>query len=162
MILPLRQRHRRMVMALSIALPIALVAGIVARKPVPTMASLPMGLAPSPQAFTVLEWERTDLFTKTPMRVRLMRPGVNTERLGLLFDAPKDFVKPDLIVYWVVENPSIANKLPEDAMLLGAFDTSVTLPLPASIKPGSGALVLYSLADQEIVEVSNPVTLLKQ
>ena len=40
--------------------------------------------------------------------------------------------------------------------------SSVTLPLPVSIRPGSGVLVLYSLADQVIVEVSKPVTLLKQ
>src|SRR5438105_1969976 len=67
MIRPLRQRHRRIVIVLGIFLPVAFVAGVAARKPVPGMASLPPGLVAPPQKFSAIGWERTDLFTKTPI-----------------------------------------------------------------------------------------------
>ncbi len=77
------------------------------------------------------------------------------------FSVAKDFVKPDLLVYWVAGNPNITNTLPGDARLLGVFNPSVTLPLPPDSGPGNGVLVLYSLADQEVVEVSKPFAVQK-
>jgi hypothetical protein len=68
----------------------------------------------------------------------------------------KDFVKPDLIVYWVAGSPSITDMLPNNARLLGALSSSVALSLPPDAASGSGVLILYSLADQELVEVSKP------
>ena len=162
MIRPLRQRHRRIVLALGIFLPLALAVGVAGRRPVPTMASLPPGLVATAQAFTVSEWERNNLFTNTPITVRLAQASGDPERHSLWFSAPKDFVKPDLIVYWVAGNPSITDKLPDDASLLGAFNSSSELVIPATLKRGNGSLVLYSLANRAIVEVSKPVTLLKQ
>lgn len=70
--------------------------------------------------------------------------------------AVKEFVKPDLIVYWISGNPEITGKLPDNALLLGAFSASA-LSLPATAASESGALVLYSLANNEIVAVSKPV-----
>ena len=161
MIRPLRQRHRRMVIVLGVLLPVAFAVGIAARKPVPGMISLPKELVASPQTFAVTEWERTDLFIKTPMQVRLLRESAGTGRFAVEFSAAKDFVKPDLIVYWVAGNPNLTDKLPDNARLLGAFNSSVALPVSPDAAPGSGVLVLYSLADQEIVEVSKPFALPK-
>ena len=161
MIRPLRQRHRRMVIVLGVALPIAFVIGIAARKPVPGMISLPKELVASSQIFSVTEWERADLFTKTPMQVRLLRESAGAGRFAVEFTAAKDFVKPDLIVYWVAGNPNLTDKLPDNARLLGAFNSSLALSLSPDPRPGSGVLVLYSLADQEIVEVSKPFALQK-
>ena len=161
MIRPLRKRHRQMVMVLGVFLPVALAVGIAARKPVPGMTSLPKELFASPQQFAVTEWERTDLFTKTPMQVRLLRESAGAGRFAVEFSAVKDFVKPDLIVYWVAGNPKITDTLPDNARLLGAFNSSLALPLSPDTAPGSGVLILYSLADQEIVEVSKPFALQK-
>lgn len=156
MIRPLRQRHRRIIITLGILLPVAFVAGVAARKSVPGMASLPPGLAAPSQKFTAIQWERTDLFTKTPIQVRLLRENAGAGRFAVQFSAAKDFVKPDLLVYWVSGNPNITDKLPGDAQLLGVFNPSMPLPLPPNSGPGNGVLVLYSLADQEVVEVSKP------
>jgi hypothetical protein len=82
-------------------------------------------------------------------------------RFAVEFSAAKDFVKPDLIVYWVAGSPNLTDKLPGNARLLGAFNSSLALPLSPDAGPGSGVLVLYSLADQEIVEVSRPFALQK-
>ena len=161
MIRPLRQRHHRMVIVLGVFLPIAFVVGIAARKPVPGMTSLPKELVASPQKFAVTEWQRADLFTKTPIQVRLLRESAGAGQSAVEFTAAKDFVKPDLIVYWVAGGPNLTDKLPDNARLLGAFNSSLALPLSPDSGPGSGVLILYSLADQEIVEVSKPFELQK-
>ena len=154
MIRPLRQRHRRTVIVLGVFLPVAFAVGIAARKSVPGMTSMPKELVASPQSFAVTEWERADLFTKTPIQVRLLRERADAARFAVEFSAAKDFVKPDLIVYWVAGSPNLTDKLPDNARLLGAFNSSVALSLPPDAASGSGVLVLYSLADQEVVEVS--------
>lgn len=161
MIRPLRQRHRHMVIALGIFLPVAFSVGIAARKPVPGMISLPKELVASPQTFASTEWKRADLFPKTPIQVRLLRESVDAGRFALDLSAAKDFVKPDLIVYWVAGSPNITDTLPDSARLLGAFNSSLPLLLSPDAGAGSGVLVLYSLADQEIVEVSKPFTVRK-
>ena len=159
MIRPLRQRHRRMVIVLGVFLPIPFLIGIAARKSVPGMTSLPQELVASPQKFAVTEWERADLFTKTPIQVRLLRESAVAGHFAVEFSAARDFVKPDLIVYWVAGSPNVTDTLPDNARLLGVFNSSVALSLPPDAGPDSGVLVLYSLADQEIVGVSKPFAL---
>ncbi len=156
MIRPLRQRHCRMVIVLGVVLPIAFSVGIAARKPVPDMISLPKELVTSRQKFAATEWERADLFTKTPIQVRLLRESAGAGHFAVEFSAAKDFVKPDLIVYWVAGNSNIDHVLPDNALLLGGFNPYTPLPLVEHIGATSGRLVLYSLADQEIVEISKP------
>ena len=159
MISPLRQQHRRMVIVLGVFLPIAFLIGIAARKSVPGMTSLPQELVASPQKFAVTEWERADLFTKTPIQVRLLRESAGAGHFAVEFSAARDFVKPDLIVYWIAGSPNVTDTLPDNARLLGVFNSSVALSLPPDAGPDSGVLVLYSLADQEIVGVSKPFAL---
>jgi len=159
MIRPLRQRHRRMFIVLGVFLPVAFAVGIVARKSVPGMTSMLKELVASPQSSAVTEWERADLFTKTPIQVRLLRESAGASHFAVEFSAAKDFVKPDLIVYWVPGNPNLTDTLPDNARLLGAFNSAVALSLPPDAGPGGGVLILYSLADQEIVEVSKPFAL---
>ena len=161
MIRPLRQRHRRTVIVLGVFLPIAFVIGIAAPKSVPGMTSLPKELVASTQEFAVTEWERADLFTKTSIQLRMLRQSAAGGHFAVGFSAAKDFVKPDLIVYWVAANPNITDTLPDNARLLGVFNSSVALSLPSDAAMGSGVLMLYSLADQEVVEVSKPFALQK-
>ncbi len=147
--------------ALGVFLPIAFALGIAARKPVPSMDSLPANLLALPQKFAATEWERADLFLKSPIRVRLLRKESSLGRFVLQFSAPKDFVKPDLMVYWVADDAAITEALPHAAQLLGVFDISSSLVLPADFKNQTGRLVLYSLANNEVVEVSQPFPLPK-
>lgn len=158
MILALRRRHRRMFAVIGVLLPIAFVVGIAARQAVPRVAALPDGLADSSRQFTSTEWERDDVFTQISIPVRLLRERANDGQFAVLFAAPKDFSKPDLIVYWVTGNASIGRVVPEDARLLGAFNSS-SLALPGEVMDGEGSLILFSLADQEIVAVSKPIRL---
>ncbi len=156
MIRPLRQRHRRVVIALGIFLPIAFATGIAWRKSVPEVNSLPKELTPAVAQFAVQEWQRADLFAKSPVRVRLMREHGGAGKFAVEFSAASDFVKPDLMVYWVAGNPTITDKLPDNALLLGSFSL-MQLPLSEEVAQANGQLVLFSLADNEIVAVSQPI-----
>ena len=155
MIRPLRQRHRRMFIALGIFLPVAFVVGISARKTVPTATVLPAALIATPQQFAAVKWERADLFAKSPVQVRLLREQRDAGRFAIALSAANGFVKPDLIVYWVEGNPKITGALPANAILLGTFAATI-LPLSDEVANSSGVLILYSLADNEIVDVSKP------
>jgi hypothetical protein len=91
------------------------------------------------------------------VQVRLLREQNGVGKFAVAFSAAKDFLKPDLLVYWVAGNSSITDTLPGNAQLLGAFNSSTTLVLPTGVAMQTGALILYSLADTEIVDVSKPI-----
>ena len=95
------------------------------------------------------------MFAKSPVQVRLLREQKDAGRFAIALSAANGFVKPDLIVYWVEGNPKITGALPANAILLGTFATTI-LPLSDEVANSSGALILYSLADNEIVDVSKP------
>ena len=154
MILPLRQRHRRIFSVLGVLLPVALLFGVVARKVVPPTEALPPELLLQTQTFAVTEYERDDLFEKVGVKVRLWQ-DLKSSQYAVSFTAPMGFIKADLIAYWLVGKPSVSDELPADAILLGSF--AATVPLPSETAEREGVLILYSLADQEIVDVSKPV-----
>ena len=137
-------------------LPVVFAAGIAARKPAPTVAELPLALVATPEKFESVAWERADLFRKSLVRVRLLRGHKYPSHFAVTFSGAKDFVQPDLIVYWVAGNPNLTNALPDKAILLGAF-SATRLPLPDEIAKSSGTMILYSLANGEIVDVSKPI-----
>lgn len=158
MIRPLRQRHRRIVITLGVSLPIVFIVGIAARSPVPNMASLPLESPTFSRASAATVWDRPDLFSKAKIHVRLLRASGDSSRFALELSAAKDFVKPDLIVYWISGNSEITEKLPDNALLLGAFGAG-PLFLQTGRAGEDGYLVLYSLADNEIVAASKPLRL---
>ncbi len=154
MILPLRQRHRRIFAVLGVLLPLAFAFGIAARRTVPHPTTLPPELSSWTQNFTATEYERGDLFGKSPVRVRLWREQ-GTGRFAMGFSAAKDFLKPDLMAYWSAGHPRTSDTLPPEARLLGAF-VAGPLVLPPEASGTDGYLILFSLADRKIVDVSKP------
>lgn len=156
MIRPLRQRHRRMFGFIGVLLPLAFIEGIVARRTVPETSMLPPELSnTSVQTFTATGYERHDAFENVPVTIRLWR-DLSTGQSAVGFSAPKDFVKPDLIAYWITGQPTDRTTMPTDAVLLGSF-VATALPLPAEATTAEGSLILFSLADQEIVQISKPL-----
>jgi hypothetical protein len=159
MIRPLRQRHARMVIVLGVVLPVAFAVGIAGRRAVPEMPSLPDGLIATPSEPPGEIVAVANAFSKSPVQVRVIH-AVNGVRGSFVeLSAPADFIKPDLLVYWVegAGLPAVADKLPDQAVLLGGFKRSASLALPATA--AKGVLVLYSLADQEVVDVSTELPL---
>ena len=158
MVLPLRRRHRRMFTVIGILLPVAFVSGVAARKPIPTTGPLDAPLSPR-QTFSQSGWNRGDLFTNVAVRVQLLHDTANTNRIALQISTPKDFVKADLLVYWLPAESILKGNIPDDAVLLGAFVSGQPLPMPPTVTEKSGRLILYSLADHEVVSVSQTLTL---
>ena len=156
MIHSLRQYHRRTVMALGVFLPVAFILGITLRKPLPVMAATPAALVRGPQDFNIMEWQRPDLFPKSAVQTSLLHTSANGGGLALSFVAVNDFVQPDLLVYSVPGNVAVTDTLPGDAVLLGAF-SSPALPLPGVLAITNGVIILYSLANGAIVDVSRPI-----
>jgi len=152
MIRPLRILHRRTLTVMGVVLPVAFGLGIAARKPVPQMGVVPVELREATPEPAATVWERRDIFTNAPVQVCLLRA---TDHLMVGCAAPTGFVKPDLLVYWS-GSPPITDKLPSDAILLGAF-TASALPLPADAANRDGLLILFSLADQEIIAASQRI-----
>ena len=158
MILPLRRRHRRMFTVIGILLPAAFVASVAARKPIPTTARSDALLLPR-QIFSQNGWNRSDLFTNVAVRVQLLHDAANTNRSALQISTPKDFVKADLLVYWLAAESIVKDNIPDAAVLLGAFVSGQPLSMPPTVTEKSGRLILYSLADHEVVSVSQTLTL---
>lgn len=158
MIRPLRHRHRHIIIALCVSLPVAFAAGIAARKPLPEIKSLPYEISPASNSFAAEVWSRADMFPKSPVQIRLLREQSGMERFAVALSGAKDFVKPDLLVYWLDGNSNATNALLDNAILLGEF-SAPQLPLPAAAEKNNGLLALYSLADNEILDVSKPIRL---
>jgi hypothetical protein len=159
MIRPLRQRHRHMIFALGIFLPVAFIAGLAARKSVPVEASLPPSLIGDSPRFEHVVWDRADLWPTNSIRTRLLS---GKDRFAVELSIGNPIVKPDLLVYWSAGAMKETSMLPDNAALLGAFvqTTPVALLLPESVsKTTNGEFLLYSLADHEVVGTSQTVTL---
>ncbi len=154
MILALRQRHRRIIYSLGVLLPMAFVAGLAARHPVPVVDSVPTALAPESPRFDRVVWERADLWPGHDIRTRML---ANSNSMAVELSPKTELVKPDLIVYWTPAVVGTASNLPANAVLLGAFAQSQPVALPLLHRAIDGALLLYSLADDEIVATSKPL-----
>jgi len=158
MIQPLRRRHRQVFTLLGFTLPMILIVGFATHSPMPAPTGSPTGLVSASPAIASVVWQRDGLFAKAPVQVRLLHNPTETGAFALNLTGARDFLKPDLLAYWVSGQPEITDTLPGNARLLGAFSANA-LPLPAEAVRGTGVLVLYSLADNEIVAVSRPVQL---
>jgi hypothetical protein len=141
-------------MVLTLVLPVALAFGLAARKAAPTNVLTP-GISGAVAGYNDVQWRRDDLFPKAPLRGELFREHPGAGRFALKLSARGDFLKPDVLVYWAAGNAAPMDKLAGDAILLGAFG-SAFLPLPEVAAISPGVLILYSLADQEIIDVSRP------
>ncbi|MGH7595223.1 MAG: hypothetical protein ACREOI_02675 [bacterium] len=154
MIQPLRRRHRWMMAAITVILPVVFVAGLAVRKPIPATENIPAAsTSPSSMAFTHLLFEKTDLWPELKITTRVYADQQPAERLAVELH-PQDYLKiPDLLVYWHPQPSIQTDKLPDGAYLLGALAGTqklrCILPEPAMTQDGS--LILYSLAHQKII-----------
>ncbi|MCP3981680.1 MAG: hypothetical protein GY716_20460 [bacterium] len=117
-----------------------LIAGLLARRPVPRMDAGPV--VPVAKSQHAAEGLWGDL----PLRTTWSAEG---ERLTVRIEATADLTLPDLLLYYASSTIEGAS-LPQDVRLLGALEGArpSTVVLPAG---GEGSLVLYSLAHHEIV-----------
>lgn len=147
-----------MFLVLSALLPSAFVLGLASRRGVPTSAPLSALGADSAPSYEA-RWMRDELWEKEQLRTRLLEDFTHP-KLALEVAASDPIVRPDVLLYWVAGNPEIGDSLPNDATLLGAWIPAPprAVELPKTVN-GAGRLILYSLADHEIVNLSKPFTI---
>jgi hypothetical protein len=153
MIRPLRRRHRLLTCALGAVLPVALVVGIVARRPVPMAMSVPVELAGDAINFNNVVWTKADVWPDHRIITSLRRDSAGSVAVEFTF---RELVKPDVLVYWVPGKEAAVVGLTDDARLLGALANRIPLPIPSDLRGEAGRFVLYSLAEHEIAAASKP------
>ena len=142
-----------MVCALGAVLPMAFVAGIAARKPVPVSAALPPQLVVNAKDFGKVVFTKTDIWPGQRIITSLRRDAAGSVAVELMF---RDLAKPDVLLYWAAGKEGTAGDgLPDNARLLGALSTGAPLPVPSEARGEAGRFILYSLADHEIVAASS-------
>ena len=146
MIQPLCTYHRRMFMLLAIALPSVLVFGLRARQTI-FISALPE----QDSDFKVISEQNGD-WKNYSIQIRLLSKSSDPNTFVQLLPQ-KEIVAPDVLVYWAGNRPQ-ANTLPRSSQLLGTLNSEAHYPLPAN-RPAKGALILYSLADRSILDVTS-------
>ena len=154
MIRSLRKRHRLMIGALSIFVPASFALGIATRRTVPELdAAAATFSVRLPQGEL---WRRDDLWENQTIGTRILNQASGQVAVEL---TPKDrIVRADVLAYWLSGQRKMESILLDDAILLGSVSASTRaiLTLPPAASKVKGTLLLYSLADHEIIAVSKP------
>ena len=144
--LPLRRRHRRVVMTLAVLVPVLYLSAIQARRDVPTTNAIVETVSRVGRLDGTAREVETD-WDGASMQVRLWSDGAILE---LLPEA--DPARPDVLVYWTeagegAETPS------DGAYLLGTLAGAEPrrFVLPDVALSTGGRLLLWSLAHSELV-----------
>lgn len=156
MILELRQKHRHIMSAMAAILPIVLIVGVNARRPIPVLDAAPSVLMNSQTADQRL-WTRNDLWPSHQILTTLRGASNRSRTIEFAFS---ELIGPDVLVYWTAgERTPNRRGLPKNAQFLGALADRERLELPTTLQRARGRFVLYSLANQEIVLASELLTL---
>lgn len=158
MIRTLRQRHRLTFRMLAFLLPAAFVVSLAARKPVPVVHALPAALQNPSLPYEPTGILRTNLFAKVPVQIRFLKRKGRAEQFAVELSGDKNMLEPDLIVYWIPDGAATLDKIPDTAVLLGSYGPAA-MDLPDQAAELRGILVLYSLANGEILDISKPISL---
>jgi len=152
----LRRRHRFLIVGLVVVMPVLFGLCLAARRPFPVgNAAAILGTAPG---------DATGVVVGT-IPVHWSIPGITTTfyrdlagHVTVRLDS-HDMASPDVLVYWSVGTGTIHERLPADARLLGAFSHRQALPIPEDATGETGRLLLYSLADHQVLALSRTCTL---
>jgi hypothetical protein len=158
MIAPLRRTHRTTFAALTIGLPLLLIAGLRSRPPQPAIDTLPIQQVGPGSLDRLVSIERSwnglrFLFSILEDDSSTTEKGPLEERSHHLEIQPlSPLVFPDLLVYWTSETATAFTTLPDSALLLGTVPASRAghYRLPPASSQGM-TFILYSLGHGEVV-----------
>lgn len=153
MILSLRQRHRLLMFSLAIILPVAFVAALFVRQPIPATPELPVNFPPLSNESWRLVFEKDDLWPGLPISTRLYSNRQSDTLLTLELQPRENLKTPDILVYCHPAFSASLNQLPERAQLLGTLAGMEKrwFMLPLAKSEQETAIMLYSLAHQKII-----------
>lgn len=154
MIAPLRRVHRRAWFSLALLLPVAYVAALAARTPIPGARWADADL---PDAVL---WTDDHALAPLDVTVSLRRPPEPLDGAApvvvVALEPHSDPQLPDLLLYWTPDAARIDAPLPPRAVLLGAFggDRHAAFRACEAQRTTAGSAVLYSLAHQRVAAVA--------
>jgi len=161
MILSLRRRHRVMMLSLALILPIAFVAALVVRQPIPTTQDLPINSTPLSSEDWRLCFEKDNLWSRwpslsrpaLPITTRLYANRQSGTQLAMELQPRENLKTPDILVYCHPAFSAGGGQLPERAQLLGTLAGTETrrFILPVAASEQETLIILYSLAHQKII-----------
>lgn len=148
MILPLRRRHRRMILALALVLPALYVGALAARPSPPPALPLTGVVSGAPPLGASLAGQWPDLWMGLPITTRLLV----APDLGRWVEiAPRrDLEVPGPLLYWH-PGPAAGGGLPPDAVLLGPLAAGAPRAFRLPLEAAGGELLLWSLEHGELV-----------
>ncbi len=146
----LRNRHRMTFIVLAIVIPAGFVASIAGRKPIPTDDRVSQITQPETTQPSQFIFSEDDLWQNHPIQTK----AFFTDSVLTLELTPQTYLAyPDLLVYWH-SGATNSEALPQNAYLLGAQNNNAAslFTLPANAAGSPGTLVLYSLAQQQVID----------
>ena len=156
MIKPLRTRHRIMTAVLAIVVPILFIAGIWHRDIEPALnESVPTSFESQASRFTSVVTETQQLSSDPSLTYRLIAETSESKRVAVELNASGNQRLPALLVYWT-PSLEVESQFPEESVLVGhwAVTKSGVFELPVRAAEEKGSILLYSLAQQEMVASS--------
>lgn len=141
-----------MTKALAIFLPIGFVAALSARNPVPAPSIPPVETEAGTQGRTLGALQSMP-GQSLAVNIQLFSSGTPTSQLSLSIHPNAPLTAPDILAYWHPTTNTALDALPQDAFLLGGLNGVQTrrLTLPAQALERDGTLILYSLAQQRVL-----------
>jgi hypothetical protein len=139
-------------LVLAVALPLLVVAGLRARRPIPRMERLPKGLVgsiaepPATGSPRIVSWGGGSL------RASLSR-GADGAASTISIELLQELTRPDLYVYWSNDRNAEPESLPDNAQLLGrlAGRYPIVFELPVQAPDADGQIILFSPTQGEVV-----------
>ena len=144
----LRNKHRLIVTSLAFLLPISVGTALAVRQPFAITRTLSPPLAAGVAEHGPIVWSRGDLWSGKKIFTSLRRDAMNHVSIDLMY---RDLPFADLLLYWVPGQAEKLEGLPATARFLGTIFRGVPLQIPADLRGEVGRLVIYGLADHEIV-----------
>lgn len=152
MISPLRALHRRTFVTFAMVLPAILLIGIAARRGPGSKVE-----ASSLPANWHVVMQSSSLWQKHSILSTFYRTADVPHEIHVVLVPSHDFNEPDLLLYWTNDAP-LANALPADSQLVGAFAAGKSFLLPVNERR-TGHLILFSSAIQTVFDTANVETL---
>jgi hypothetical protein len=147
MIHPLRIVHRRVFLALAFVLPMVIAAGLTARLPRLTRASV----VDLPTSSYIAR--KSGAFWSKHVMQTVFYPDSNRHGdIDVAVKPSEEPNEPDLLLYWTPQRPA-GDALPSSARLIGPFIAGKSFVLPLNVDR-VGYLVLFSLPHQTVFDTA--------
>ena len=148
MIQPLRTAHRRVFVSLAVVLPLILLVGLWARRPLPEGEANGREVPPSAR----LLGKGDALWQRHKVKTEIYGEGGNPQNFYVVLHSSPTLNEPDLLLYLVTSTPQ-GNAVPPQSRFLGPVVPGTALAFHLDGQR-IGRLVLYSGARQSVVDIA--------